>query len=222
MNISGPDVNIGRESFDAVLFDLDGVVTRTAEVHAASWKQLFDGYLQQISRDSEWKPFDIEHDYRRYVDGMPRYKGVKSFLASRNIDLPYGSPADPPERETICGLGNRKNLFFNRQIEKDGVSVYGASLDLIRLLRKKGFKTAVVTSSKNCVTILKAANIENLFDVRVDGIHIANEKLHGKPEPDIFLKAAKALGTTPGRSVVFEDAESGVSAGKKGKFFPFM
>jgi alpha,alpha-trehalase len=218
MNISGPDVNIGRESFDAVLFDLDGVVTRTAEVHAASWKQLFDGYLQQISRNSEWKPFDIEHDYTRYVDGRPRYEGVKSFLASRNIDLPYGSPADPPERETICGLGNRKNLFFNRQIEKDGVSVYGASLDLIRLLRKKGFKTAVVTSSKNCVTILKAANIENLFDVRVDGIHIANEKLHGKPEPDIFLKAAKALGTTPGRSVVFEDAESGVSAGKKGKF----
>ncbi len=219
MNISELDViNIGRNSFDAVLFDLDGVVTRTAEVHAASWKQLFDGYLQHISRGSEWEPFDIERDYRRYVDGRPRYEGVKSFLASRNIDLPYGSPADPPESETICGLGNRKNLFFNRQIEKDGVYVYGTSVDLIRLLRKNGFKTAVVTSSKNCVTILKAAKIEDLFDVRVDGTHVAGEKLHGKPEPDIFLKAAKELGTTPGRSVVFEDAESGVAAGKRGGF----
>lgn len=218
MNITGLDVNIGRNSFDAVLFDLDGVVTRTAEVHAASWKQLFDGYLQQISNGSEWKPFDIEQDYRRYVDGKPRYEGVRSFLGSRNIDLPYGSPADPPEKETICGLGNRKNIFFNRQLKKVGVSVYGSSVDLIRMLRKKGFKTAVVTSSKNCVPVLRAANIENLFDVRVDGTHIENEGLHGKPEPDIFLKAAKELGTTPGRSVVFEDAESGVAAGKKGGF----
>ena len=218
MKLTEHDVNIESGSFDAILFDLDGVVTRTAKVHAESWKHLFDEYLQQRSKGSDWEPFVIERDYRRYVDGKPRYEGVRSFLESRGIELPYGTPEDSPGEETVCGLGNRKNLYFNEQLKNEGVSVYDSSIALIELLREKGFKTAVVTSSKNCVSVLKAANIENLFDVRVDGTHIQNEGLKGKPEPDIFLKAAKELGVEPERAVVFEDAESGVAAGKKGGF----
>lgn len=218
MGITEHDVNIESGTFEAVLFDLDGVVTRTAKVHAASWKRLFDEYLQRSSGGSEWEPFVIERDYRRFVDGKPRYEGVKSFLSSRGIELPYGTPEDSPEENTVCGLGNRKNLYFNEMLNNNGVSVYLPSIALIELLRKKGFKTAVVTSSKNCVPVLKAANIETLFDIRVDGTHIQNEGLKGKPEPDMFLKAAKELGVEPEKTVVFEDAESGVAAAKKGGF----
>jgi alpha,alpha-trehalase len=212
------DVNIDKNQFDAVLFDLDGVVTQTAKVHAASWKQLFDKYLEQRSGGKDWDPFDIATDYVRYVDGKPRYEGVKSFLESRGIDLPWGTPEDSPDEETICGLGNRKNSFFHEMLEKDGVTVYESATTLIAMLREKGFKTAVVTSSKNCVAVLEAAGLKDLFDARVDGTHIESEGLKGKPDPDIFLKAARELGTSPQRAVVFEDAESGVAAGKKGGF----
>lgn len=212
------DVNIAREQFDAVLFDLDGVVTQTAKVHAASWKQLFDEYLEKRSGGKAWVPFDISTDYVRHVDGKPRYEGVRSFLESRGIELPWGDPADSPGEETVCGLGNMKNLYFQERLEKDGVSVYESAAALIRLLRQKGFRVAVVTSSKNCVPVLKAAGLEGLFDARVDGTRIESEGLKGKPDPDIFLKAASELGVTAERSVVFEDAESGVAAGKKGGF----
>ncbi len=212
------DIDISKEKFDAVLFDLDGVVTQTAKVHAASWKQLFDEYLEKRSGGKGFEPFDISTDYIRYVDGKPRYEGVKSFLESRGIELPWGSPDDSPEKETICGLGNRKNLYFHERLEKDGVEVYESSVALIDLLREKGFKTGVVTSSKNCTAVLKAAGLEDRFDVKVDGTHVESENLKGKPEPDLFLLAAKKLGVKPERSVVFEDAESGVAAGKKGGF----
>jgi len=211
-------VNIGKNQFDAVLFDLDGVVTQTAKVHAASWKQLFDEYLEKRSEGKDWKPFDIATDYVRYVDGKPRYEGVKSFLESRDIDVPWGSPDDSPDEETICGLGNRKNVYFHERLKKDGVTVYESAVALIHLLRKQGFKTALVTSSKNGKTVLEIAGLEDLFDTRVDGTHIEKEGLKGKPDPDIFLKAAKDLGVSPERAVVFEDAESGVAAGKKGGF----
>ncbi len=212
------DVNIDKKQFDAVLFDLDGVITQTAKVHAASWKQLFDEYLAKRSKGKDWKPFDISTDYVRYVDGKPRYEGVKSFLESRGIDLPRGTPEDPPDAETICGLGNRKNGYFQERLKKDGVTVYESAVVLIRLLRENGLKTAVVTSSKNGKAVLEIAGLEDLFDTRVDGTHIEREGLKGKPDPDIFLKAAGELGTSPQRAVVFEDAESGVAAGKKGGF----
>jgi alpha,alpha-trehalase len=212
------DVDISEERFDAVLFDLDGVITQTAKVHAASWKQLFDEYLEKRSEGKEWKPFDISTDYVRYVDGKPRYEGVRSFLESRGIDLPWGTPEDPPEAETICGLGNRKNGYFHERLKKDGVTVYESAVALVGLLREQGFKTAVVTSSKNGKAVLEIAGLEDLFDTRVDGTHIESEGLKGKPDPDIFLKAAGELGVPPERAVVFEDAESGVAAGKKGGF----
>ncbi|MFP4481877.1 MAG: trehalose-phosphatase [Thermovirgaceae bacterium] len=212
------DVNIGNEEFDAVLFDLDGVITQTAKVHAASWKKLFDEYLEKRSKGKDWKPFDISTDYVRYVDGKPRYEGVKSFLESRRIDLPWGSPEDPPEAETVCGLGNRKNGYFHEMLKKDGVTVFESATALIAMLRAKGFKTAVVTSSKNGQAVLEIAGLQELFDTRVDGTHIESEGLKGKPDPDIFLKAAREIGTPPERAVVFEDAESGVAAGKKGGF----
>jgi len=212
--------DITRENFDAALFDLDGVITRTAKVHSSSWKQLFDDYLQKraIQEGTTWKPFDEQEDYQEFVDGKPRYEGVKSFLLSRNIEIPYGDPSDSSEKETICGLGNRKNLFFHENLNKIGVEVFTTSVELIRLLRSKGFKTAVVSSSKNCASILDTADLTELFDTLVDGVLSAKIGLTGKPEPDIFLEASKRLEVTPERSIVFEDAVSGVQAGRSGNF----
>lgn len=212
--------DITREKFDAALFDLDGVITRTAKVHSNSWKQLFDEYLQKRAarEGSTWKPFDENKDYQEFVDGKPRYEGVRSFLLSRNIAIPFGDPSDLPEKETVCGLGNRKNQFFHENLKKTGVEVFTASVELIRLLRSKGFKTAVVSSSKNCASIIDTADLTELFDTLVDGVLSAEIGLKGKPEPDIFLEAAKRLEVTPERSIVFEDAVSGVQAGKSGNF----
>jgi len=209
---------INPELYDAILFDLDGVVTRTADTHAKAWKKLFDEYLKEKSDSDDYKPFDIKNDYIRYVDGKPRYKGVESFISSRSIDIPYGSVHDAPDKETICGLGNRKNQFFSDLLKKEGVRVYESTVDLIRELRKNGFKTAIVSSSKNCSPVLKAAEIEALFDARVDGVVSEELGLTGKPEPDIFLEAAKRLDADVNRCVVVEDAFSGVEAGKKGGF----
>jgi len=146
-----PTIDITREKYDAVLFDLDGVVTKTAKVHADSWKRLFDEYLKSraAGKGESWEPFDIGSDYNTYVDGKPRYDGVKSFLKSRGIDLPYGSPDDPPNAETICGLGNRKNQIFNKHLETHGVEAYETAVEFLRRLKAKGFQTAVVSSSKN-------------------------------------------------------------------------
>ena len=209
-----------REHYDAVLFDLDGVITNTASVHAACWKQMFDGYLQKraTQRGEAFRPFDLDVDYRLYVDGKPRFDGVRDFLKSRGIQLPEGSLDDPPELETVGGLGNRKNDLVNQVIEEKGVEPYEGSVRLIHQLRRHGFKIAVVTSSQNCTAVLKAAKLDALFKVRVDGDVMDAQNLAGKPAPDTFLAAAKLLGTEPSRSVVIEDAIAGVQAGSRGKF----
>jgi beta-phosphoglucomutase family hydrolase len=211
---------INREEYDAVLFDLDGVITDTANLHAACWKKMFDEYLQErATRTGEaFRPFDLATDYRRYVDGEPRFDGVRHFLASRGIQLPEGSPDDPPQLETVCGLGNRKNDMLNQAIENVGVKPYEGSVRLIHQLRDRRFKIAVVTSSQNCTTVLKAAKLDGVFDAQVDGNTIRTEHLAGKPAPDTFLLGAKVLGAEPRRTVVIEDAISGVEAGFNGKF----
>ncbi|ADE16233.1 beta-phosphoglucomutase family hydrolase [Nitrosococcus halophilus Nc 4] len=208
---------ISRSYFDAVIFDLDGVITRTARVHAAAWKSMFDDFLQKRAQGAAFKPFD-DHDYREYVDGKPRYEGVRSFLQSRNIELPYGDPCDLLEKETVCGLGNRKNELFQEKLKKEGAEVYHTSVQLIRRLRSKGFQTAVVSSSKNCGRILDTVKLTHLFEVKVDGNDAATLDLKGKPHPDIFLEAANRLGLEPKRCVVFEDAIAGVKAGRQGQF----
>ena len=211
---------ITREKFDAVLFDLDGVLTATAHVHATCWKKMFDEYLQnRKSRTGEpFQPFEITTDYRLYVDGKPRFDGVRDFLRSRGIKLSEGTPDDPPQTETVCGLGNRKNELINAVLESDGVEAYEGSLALIRQIRREGIEVAVVTSSQNCEAVLKAAGIANIFKVRVDGNVIHDQNLSGKPAPDGFLAAAKTLGVDPKRAVVVEDAISGVQAGRNGGF----
>jgi beta-phosphoglucomutase family hydrolase len=207
-------------NFDAVLFDLDGVLTATAKVHAACWKKTFDEYLKQRAgkTNEPFQPFDLDKDYTLYVDGKPRYEGVKSFLESRDIHLPYGAPSDPPDRETVCGLGNRKEEMVIATLKKQGVEVYESSVAWVRQLRQAGIKTAVVSSSKNCLAVLKAGGIDGLFDVRVDGHIVEDQKLPGKPAPDTYLHAAALLGAPPQRAVVVEDALSGVQAGHNGGF----
>jgi beta-phosphoglucomutase family hydrolase len=211
---------ITKDQYDAVLLDLDGVITDTASVHAACWKQMFDEYLQKraAQRGETFRSFDLATDYRLYVDGKPRFDGVRAFLKSRGIQLPEGTPDDPPEIETVGGLGNRKNDLVNKVIEDQGVEPYEGSVRLIRQLRHRGFKIAVVTSSQNCTAVLKAAKLDTFFDVQVDGHMILDQRLAGKPAPDTFLIAAKLLGVEPARAIVIEDAISGVQAGSKGHF----
>jgi beta-phosphoglucomutase family hydrolase len=211
---------ISRDQYDAVLLDLDGVITDTASVHAACWKQMFDEYLHKraMERGEAFRPFDIATDYRLYVDGKPRYDGVRDFLTSRGIQLPEGSPGDPPQAETVDGLGNRKNDLVNKIIEEKGVEPYAGSVELIHQLRGQRFKIAVVTSSQNCTAVLKAAKLDHCFDVQVDGNVIHAQHLAGKPAPDTYLMAARLLGVEPGRAVVIEDALSGVEAGSSGNF----
>ncbi len=206
--------------YDAAIFDLDGVVTRTARVHAAAWKQAFDEYLTRRASFEGRPPalFDAEEDYRRYVDGKPREDGVRSFLASRGIELPHGKPDDPEDRETICGLGNRKNGCFRRALREHGVESFESTIRCIDALRASGLKTAVVSSSQNCVEVLEAAGIRHLFDAKVDGADLRQKGLHGKPSPDMFLHAAALLRVSPGRVMVFEDAIAGVQGGRAGKF----
>src|SRR6201981_270135 len=208
------------DRYDAVLLDLDGVITDTASVHAACWKQMFDEYLQKraTQRGEAFSPFDIATDYRLSVDREPRYDGVRNFLTSRGIRLPEGSPDDPPQAETVDGLGNRKNDLVNKIIEEKGVEPYDGSIELIHQLRHQGFKIAVVTSSQNCTAVLKAAKLDHFFDVQVDGNVIHAQHLAGKPAPDTYLLAASLLGVEPTRTIVIEDAISGVQAGSSGHF----
>jgi beta-phosphoglucomutase family hydrolase len=211
---------ITRDKYDAVLLDLDGVITDTATIHATCWKQMFDAYLQQraAERGEPFRPFEIATDYRLYVDGKPRFDGVRDFLTSRGIHLPEGTPDDPPQAETVGGLGNRKNDRVNEVIATVGVEPYAGTVAFVRQLRQQGFKVAVVTSSQNCDAVLKAAKLDDFFEVRVDGNTVREHHLAGKPAPDTFLMAAKLLGADPTRSVVVEDAISGVQAGRKGNF----
>ncbi|MGV8074159.1 MAG: trehalose-phosphatase [Syntrophobacteraceae bacterium] len=209
-----------KTAFDGVIFDLDGVVTRTARVHAAAWKRLFDEYLKgrAPSPGEDLHPFDENGDYRRHVDGKPRSNGIQSFLASRGIHLPHGDPEDAPDRETVCGLGNRKNRYFHQELRERGVEVFETTIRLIQSIRNLGFKTAIVSSSKNCRAVVKAASIGDLFDVIVDGVDAERLDLPGKPAPDLFLEAARRLRIEPSRAMVVEDAVSGVEAGRNGDF----
>jgi beta-phosphoglucomutase family hydrolase len=213
-------MKISLDDYDAVLFDLDGVLTMTMKIHAVCWKRMFDAYLQaRAERYGEvFRPFEIAEDYKPYVDGKLRYDGVRSFLVSRGIELPEGSPADSPEQETICGLGNRKDRLVNEVIAAEGVEVLEGSIAVARRVRAQGLKTAVVSASKNCATVLRAAGITDLFDTVVDGRVAARLGLPGKPAPDTFLEAARELGINPARGVVVEDAISGVQAGRDGGF----
>jgi alpha,alpha-trehalase len=214
------DAAIGPSRFDAVILDLDGVITRTAVVHARAWKSLFDDYLERRAAQSNetFVPFDIDSDYKLYVDGKPRYDGVASFLESRDIELPRGESTDPPDAETVCGLGNRKNALFVELLERGGADPYPDAVEAVCRWREQGLRTAVVSSSRNCQQVLISADVEDLFEVRVDGLDLERDDLPGKPHPEMFLEAARRLGVAPARSVVFEDAVSGVEAGRRGGF----
>ena len=218
--MSGSESELTRDRFDAVLFDLDGVLTDTARLHAAAWKRMFDAYLaERAERTGEpFEPFDIGADYEAYVDGKPRFDGVRDFLEGRGIALPEGAADDPPGRETVCGLGNRKNALVNETMASEGVGAYPGSVALVRELRARGINTAVVTSSGNCDAVLAAAGIADLFETRVDGNDLGELGLAGKPAPDAFLEAARRLGADAKRAVVVEDAISGVQAGRAGGF----
>jgi beta-phosphoglucomutase family hydrolase len=208
------------DTVEACLFDLDGVLTQTAKVHAAAWKQMFDEYLRKRSEaaGAEFKPFDARDDYDRYVDGKPRADGVRSFLESRGIELPEGSPDDPPDAETIAGLGNRKNAIVLRLIDEQGVDTYEGSVRYVHAAVDAGVRRAVVSSSANCRAVLESAGIIDLFEQIVDGNTLAERHLKGKPAPDTFLAAAEALSVPAAAAAVFEDALSGVEAGRAGNF----
>jgi beta-phosphoglucomutase family hydrolase len=202
------------------LFDLDGVLTQTAKVHDAAWKEMFDDYLRERSRTAgePFVPFDPVADYDEYVDGKPRADGTRSFLESRGIHLPEGSDDDPPDADTVHGLGNRKNEIVLRKIREDGVEAYPGSVAYLRAVKEAGLPRAVVSSSANCKDVLIAAGIEDLFDARIDGVVAEQQHLHGKPAPDTYLAGAKALGITPAAGCVYEDALAGVAAGRAGQF----
>jgi beta-phosphoglucomutase family hydrolase len=207
-------------SVRACLFDLDGVLTETAKVHAAAWKEMFDHYLRARAAETneDFVPFDQTKDYDTYVDGKPRYDGVRSFLASRQIELPEGHPDDPPSAQTVHGLGNRKNEIVLRKIHEQGVQAYEGSLRYVEAARDAGLRRAVVSSSTNCRDVLVAAGIEDLFEARIDGVVAEREHLKGKPAPDTFLAGARALDVTPDAAAVYEDALAGVEAGRAGGF----
>jgi len=211
---------INKDRFDAVLFDLDGVLTATAKVHAVCWKRLFDAFLKKraAAMNDTFQPFDIESDYKLYVDGKLRYEGVRSFLESRDIQLPHGSNDETPNYDTVCGLGNMKDDLVHKVLESEGVEVYQGSVDLVHELRKEGIRTGVVSASKNCKSVLKTAGIIDLFDHIVDGEVAERLHLGGKPAPDTYLRGAEELGVDPKRAIVIEDAISGVQAGRKGGF----
>jgi beta-phosphoglucomutase family hydrolase len=211
---------ITRDRYEAVLFDMDGVVTDTASVHASCWKIMFDDLLEKrAGRNTErFRPFDVDTDYKLHVDGKPRYQGVRDFLKSRGIALPEGTPEDPSTDETVCGLGNRKNELVNDRLTSAGVEAYPGTIALLKYLRRMNIKTAVVTSSQNCRAVLEAAKVEDLFDAHVDGDVLVEQGLAGKPAPDSFLKATGMLGVVPERAVVIEDAISGIRAAVQGRF----
>lgn len=204
----------------AVIFDMDGVVTDTASIHAAAWKRMFDAYLEERSRRSgePFRPFEIDTDYRRYVDGKPRYDGVRDFLRSRAIILPEGTSADAPGTETVRGLGNRKDQAFLAHIAEHGVEAYPGTVDLVRWLRDEGVGVGIISASRNLNEVLDAAGVGGLFEVRVDGIEAERLRLAGKPAPDVFLEAARRLKAEPSGAAILEDALAGVEAGRRGGF----
>jgi beta-phosphoglucomutase family hydrolase len=205
------------EAIQACLFDLDGVVTKTAVVHAAAWKEMFDAFLRE-REGPDVRPFDAVAEYDEYVDGRPRADGVRTFLAARGIELPEGGPDDPPDAVTVHGLGNRKNELLLEKIRTGGVEAYDGTLRYIEAVRAAGLRTAIVSSSANCRDVLRAIDAEHLFDVRIDGVVAAERGLPGKPRPDTFLAAARDLGLEAEQAAVFEDALAGMDAGRSGGF----
>jgi HAD superfamily hydrolase (TIGR01509 family) len=203
------------DAIRACLFDLDGVLTQTARVHQAAWKRTFDEFLR--GRDPAAPEFTLV-DYNRYVDGKPRFDGVRDFLASRGITLPEGDPEDPPTAVTVCGVGNRKNELFLHQLDEHGVEVYEGSMRYLRAAKEAGLHTAVVTASANGGQVVSAGGFADLIDARIDGIVAVEQRLRGKPWPDTFLAGAKAVGVDVAHAAVFEDAEAGVAAGRAGNF----
>ncbi len=212
--------NPAKLGFDAVIFDMDGVVTHTALLHSVAWKELFDAYLKErAERNGElFRAFDAEGDYLAYVDGKPRYRGVRSFLESRGIHLPYGDKTDGAGHETVCGLGNAKDAIFERMLHRDGPKLFDSTIALIHELKAAGVQTSIISSSKHCQEILQMAGVEDLFVTCIDGVKSEELSLHGKPDPDIFTTSAEMLGVPVSRSVVVEDAVSGVQAGRAGGF----
>ncbi len=201
-------------NYQAALFDLDGVLTPTSELHMRAWNDLFNGYLASIGLPADYS----DQDYFAHVDGKPRYAGVSAFLESRGIGLPQGDPSDKPDQNTICGLGNRKNEVFNQLLHDEGIQAFPGSKRLVEQLQQRGVKLAVVSSSRNAHEVLASAGIAEFFPVVVDGIYAAENSLNGKPAPDTFRRAAELLSVEPAQAVVFEDALSGVAAGKAGAF----
>jgi len=213
-------LQISPKEIDAVVFDMDGVITDTATIHAAAWKQMFDEYLRKRAerQGEQFQPFDADLDYRRHVDGKPRYDGVKGFLESRGISLPYGNPEDKSDKETICGLGNRKNRYFLQRLKKQGVKLYESSITFIKQLKSSGIRTAIISASRNAEAVLDAVDIQDIFSVKVDGVDSVKLQLKGKPDPAIFLEAAKRLKVKPEKTAIVEDSLAGVEAGRRGKF----
>lgn len=209
-----------KNVYDAVLFDLDGVITSTEKIHCACWKKTFDEFLSRRAskRGEDFVPFNETDDYLEHVDGRPRYEGVRSFLFSRGIELPEGNRDSPPGEQSVFGLGNRKNQLFKETLEKESPGVYETSITLVRRLKEAGFRLGIVSSSRNCRAVMATVGIENLFEVTVDGITAAEKGLRGKPEPDTFIEAASVLGSKPEKSIIIEDAAAGVAAGVRGGF----
>lgn len=203
--------------FNAVVLDMDGVITKTATIHAKAWKQMFDEFLKE-KQGENFRPLDITKDYHEFIDGKPRKDGIRSFLQSRKIELPEGDPDDEPQKNTVNGLAKRKNKIFLDTIKKDGVEVFEDTAEMLEIWKKEGKKLAVISSSRNCEYIIESAGLTTMFKIRVDGIVSEEESLKGKPAPDIFLNATEKLGAKKESTIVIEDAISGVQAGKKGQF----
>ena len=211
---------IEEKNIKAFIFDMDGVITKTAVVHAEAWKRMCDAYLKQRSEQDgkKYELFDVQEDYRKFVDGMPRLDGVRNFLKSRGITIPEGNPDDEAGTETVVGLGELKNLYFQEMLRQNGVVVFEDTMDFLQAYKRKGFPVAVISSSKNSYDILRSARIDKIFDARVDGVMSAELKLAGKPAPDIFLEAARRLNVSPQETAIFEDAQAGIEAGKAADF----
>ncbi len=209
-----------KNTYDTVLFDLDGVITSTEKIHCACWKKTFDEFLAARTREhaENFVPFSETKDYLQHLDGKPRYEGVRSFLLSRGIELPEGTRNSKPDERSIFGLGNRKNQLFTKILKKKPPEVYKTSIALAHHLKEIGFRLAVVSSSRNCRAVMAAAGIEDLFEITVDGVIAAEKNLRGKPEPDTFIEACLTLGSEPARSIIIEDAAAGITAGVRGGF----
>jgi beta-phosphoglucomutase family hydrolase len=213
-------VGLHLADYEAVLSDLDGVITQTARLHAAAWKRLFDDYLREIGTRtaSKFRAFDLDDDYRLHLDGKPRHEGVRDFLKSRGLSLPLGSSTDGPDRETLYGMGNKKDAYFEAALRETGVAVYQGTVEFLRLAKQAGMRLAVVSSSHHCAGIVETVGLTPLFDARVDGHDIDRLHLPGKPAPDAFLEGARRLAVEPKRAIVIEDALAGVRAGHAGGF----